>query len=205
MIYGALLAIVVFVVANYIFNKQKRKLIAQKQKPVDGLATSKLTFDYATVADDLFPVTSKLDLDGAHISVMSGDGSYILLPKHEKLKAGLKDWCARGASIDYILTSAKPQVKQAFATLKAEIGAQFNLIDASGCHGKYDFTHLHPTLFHLKNNENAMWLESEHPSNSMVAYGVTYLPPGSMHPSSHDAFLFNEFSNSIKEIHQKVA
>lgn len=194
------LGIFLGLLAFYVFTK----LFFRKSLPFDVTEYSNsdtaVILPEATVADDLFPITSKLALKDATVTVVGGDGNYITLDNAAKLKQGLRAWCEAGATINYVLVCPTADATREFELLRDELGKSFKLQLIEPCDKLSEFETTHPTLFELHDGAKALWLESDHPKNSSIAYGVKYVSPNAMKNEPAHLKTFHMYLNKIEQI-----
>jgi len=197
---GIAFAIPIFCIFVWLVAKRETSRLKHEAKALLTERAQSVVVSQATVADDLFPATKSLELKGATISVVGGDGSYINLPNGEELRRGLEDWCERGANVRYLLTCASEKAIAAFDKLDEELGSKFTVtyVDCLDKHEELEITH--PTLIELSGDRRAMWLESDHPRNSMVAYGVKYTSPSAMYCEPESQRQFEKYIGNFEEL-----
>lgn len=152
---------------------------------------SVLHLNSAGIATDLAPLSDGLDLSGAVVTIVGGDGSYLLSKRGNQLRRMLSEWARAGATIEYILLASNDDVQDAFIELSKKIQKEgkgrlsiFRFPNSENLDNaelgklelKEKFLEMHPTLFVTKHGP-AIWLERLHPAGSLYAYNVTFVAP----------------------------
>lgn len=142
----------------------------------------------ATVAKNLLPIFKPHISSGDHV-YMVGDGYYAKSNSKSHWRKCLHDWFSQNVTFHYILINPVPGAKdalismcdrccktrdQVFITiLKTEEQTE----DARKIANL--FSTLHPTILRKEDARKGMWLEYNHPKNSVVSYRNLFVPPTS--------------------------
>ena len=181
-----LISILVLIAANALLirrrNVRRHRLKVQR----NAHSPEPLVIRTATIADDMVPLLNQLELDGARIDIVGGDGYYLMSSNGSRLKQGIEGWIGAGATVSYYLVRPSDDAREAFDALASANKGRFSLTDLSGIRSDSsgpivdEMRNRHPTLVRMRSGERAMWVEYMHPDQSSVAYNVKYVSPEAM-------------------------
>jgi hypothetical protein len=172
--------------------KQSRDALTAKRNP--KLGSIKEFLPSAACSTDMAPRFEALDMQGAKVRIVGGDGTYFCSDNRKRLSALLKQTVGRGASVEYYLINPVPAALDAIVDLGLDRIERLNFFAFDM--GRADEAALalaktletkHPTTIEMRNG-NALWLEGNHPPKSHHAYGVVYIPPLAMSGSNKELF-----------------
>jgi len=159
----------------------------------------------ATIAHDMMPLLRQLDLRGAKITIVGGDGAYASSRCKAVLLDGLCDLIERGAQITYILTAPNEVAVQALRKAMKDHDKVFKLFEVPVSPEDKDglgrYRNFHPTLVEMVGS-NAMWVEGEHPDDSTEAYEVVYVSSNAMTPERESEF--QSYKNDINALLERA-
>lgn len=200
-------AMIAFLAINILLVKWRKRdeLLQSANRPRNS--STRVNISVAKIATDLFPITKDLEMSNTVIKVVGGDGEYLSLKNASKLIDGLEDWIKRGADIEYYLVCPSDSGLDKFKKIKKKFGSKFNTYytvcidgeEPNAPKGFEDFETFHPTLFFSKGEPLAMWIENDHPRNSMFASDVTYTSPNAI-KSSFEIEQFKNLAERIKNL-----
>ena len=151
-------------------------------------------YDEANIATDLVPnVEDHIEYafqqgQKPRIQAIGGDGKYFAKPGN-MWSSSLADWGKRGAAIDYLFMLKPCETAVEFlsdlskdAKVRTfEYQPERNAGESQLENHMSLWKTFHYVLFH---NPEQLWLEADHPADSLQAYGCQYLSPGAIRNSS---------------------
>ncbi|MDJ0824813.1 MAG: hypothetical protein QNJ16_04855 [Rhodobacter sp.] len=204
---GCLFFLALIQVINFLSRRKKWNARAQW----DLTAGEELHLKSASIASDLAPLFSRLDMSGAKISVVGGDGSYIRSSRRRQMRRMVRSWTKAGAHVTYILHDPSKRTETLFSEFAEQIstsghaGSLTVVLAPKECRNDEsavllaDYRNHHPTVY-VGPSGRALWLEGLHPDNSVFAYNIRYIPPSAVTESANSKATFKKYLEAIEKM-----
>ena len=135
----------------------------------------------ANIADHMTPRVRRHITDQSTIRVVGADCHY--LEHREKWAENLRSWLERGCQIDYLVSQPSANAHGVLRDIHSEYPERFHfrdvvdLDDSISAENKKRLKELRTFHFVLFDNPRQIWIEGNHPEESLQAFDCEYVPP----------------------------